>query len=68
MFSRKILSISWLLSKTVKCFLMMVLMLRNNGFYCVTKLHEVEKLLLLLGFLTCSLEIFLALEDCFLLY
>ena len=54
-FSGKILSISWLLCNTGKCFLMMVLMLWSNGLYCVIKLNAAEKLLLLLGLLTSSL-------------
>ena len=45
---------------------MMVLMLDSNGLYCVIKLHEAEKLLLFLGLLAPSLEIFLTSEICFL--
>ena len=41
-------------------------MLVSNGLYWVIKLHEAEKLLLLLGLLASSLEIFLTSENCFL--
>ena len=65
-FSGKIWSISWLLCNKGKCFLIMVLLLRSNGLYCVIKLHEAEKLLLILGLLASSLEMFLTFENCFL--
>ena len=44
----------------------MVLMLGSNGLYCVIKLHEAEILLLFLGLLASSLEMFLTSENCFL--
>ena len=45
---------------------MMVLRLGNEGWYCVIKLHEVEKVVLSnLVFLTSSLESFLMSENCF---
>ena len=65
-FSEKIWSISWVLCNTGKCFLMMVLMLGSNGLYCVINLHEAEKLLLFLGLLVSSLEMFLTSGNCFL--
>ena len=34
-------------------------MLGSNGLYCVIKLHEAEQLLLFLGLLASSLEMFL---------
>ena len=44
---------------------MMVLMLGNKSLYCVTKLHEVEKVVLSnLGFLASSLVSFLMSENC----
>ena len=43
-------------------------MLGNIGLYCVTILQEVEKLLLVLGLLASSLEIFLTSENCFLTF
>ena len=45
---------------------MTVLMLGSNGFYFVINLHEAEKLLLFLGLLAFSLEIFLVSENYFL--
>ena len=45
---------------------MTVLVLGSNGLYFVVKLHEAEKLLLFLGLLAFSLEIFLVSESCFL--
>ena len=62
-------SMFWLLCKTGKCFLIMVLILGSRGLYCVIKLHEVENLsLCVLGCLASSLEMFLISENCFLLY
>ena len=61
----KIWSISWLLCNKSKCFLMMVFMLGSNGLYCVITLHEAEKLLLLfLGLIASSLEMFVTSENC----
>ena len=65
-FSGKIWSITWLLCNTGKCFLIMVLMLGSNGLSCVVKLHKAEKLLLFLGLLASSLEMFLTYENRFL--
>ena len=65
-FSGKICSISWLLCNTGKYFLKILLILGSIGLYCVIKLHVVEKLLLILGLLASSLEIFLTSENCFL--
>ena len=45
---------------------MMVLMFGSNGLYCVIKLHEAEKLLLFLGLLASSHEMFLTSQNCFL--
>ena len=45
----------------------MVLILGSNALYWVIKLHEAEKLLLILGLLASSLEIFLKVENCFLI-
>ena len=39
-------------------------MLWSTGFYCVIKLYEAEKLLLFIGFLASSLEIFMTSENC----
>ena len=60
----KISSMFWLLCKTGKCFLIMVLILGSRGLYCVIKLHEVENLsLCVLGCLASSLEMFLISEN-----
>ena len=66
-FSGKNRSISWLLCNTGKYFLMIVLMLGSKKLYCVSKLHEAEKLLLFLGLLIFSLEMFLLSKNCFLI-
>ena len=65
-FSGKIPSISCLLCNTGKYLLKTVLILGSIGLYCVIKLHEVETLLLVLGLMASSLEIFLTTENCFL--
>ena len=65
-FSGKICTISWLLCNTDKYFLKIVLILGSIGLYSLMKLRVVEKLLLILGLLACSLEIFLMSENCFL--
>ena len=52
--------------KHANVFLMMILMLGSNGLYRVIKFHEAEKLLLFLGLLASSLEMFLTSENCFL--
>ena len=66
---RKLFSMFWLLCKTGKCFLNMVLILDSRGLYCVIKLHEVEHFLLcVLGCLASSLEMFLISEKCFLTF
>ena len=59
-------SISWLLCNTGKYFLKIVLILGSIVLYCVIKLYEVGKLLLVLSFLAFSLEVFLPSENCFL--
>ena len=41
-------------------------MLRSAGLYCIIELHEVEKLLLVLGLLASSVEIFLISKNWFL--
>ena len=62
----KISSICWLLYKTGKEFLMMVLRLGNKGLYFAIKLHEGEKVILSnLGFLASSLVRFLMSEKSF---
>ena len=65
-FSGKSCSISWLLCHTGKFFLKIVLTLGRIELYCVIKLHEVEKLLLVLVPLASPLEIFVASKNCFL--
>ena len=44
----------------------MVLMLGSNGLYCVITFHEAENVLLFLGLLAFSLEMFLTSKNCFL--
>ena len=65
-FSGKILSILCWLCNTGKYFSIMILILESNGLYCVTKLHEAKNVLLFSGLLSCSLEMFLTSENCFL--
>ena len=56
----KSFSMFWLLCKTGKCSLNMVLILGSRGLYCVIKLHEEENVsLCVLGYLASSLEMFL---------
>ena len=45
---------------------MLIQMLGIHGLYCIIKLHETEKLLLVLGLFASSLEIFLTSGNCFL--
>ena len=64
-FSGKIRIISWFLCNTGKYFLKIVLILGSIGLYFAMKLHVVEKLLLILGLLASSLDIFLTSEKNF---
>ena len=43
-------------------------MLGSNGLYCIIKLHEAEKLLLFLGLIASSLEMFFQLHKAYNIY
>ena len=64
-FSGKIRNISWFLCNTGKYFLKIVLILGSIGLYFAMKLNVVEKLLLILGLLASSLDVFLTSEKFF---